>query len=179
MEILQPGTLRLEHFSAEPIGRLDPLWDRYSRYGGAKPPGLWVSVAGEYSWDQWCHAEEFRLERLLVRIPVELNPGANILHVEGEASFAKLVTIYGYNPYPTLGGYRDRQPDWDKMKDDYDGIVISPYLWSQRLDAMWYYGWDCASGCIWNLKSISLGEPVIDKTRCYKSLDNESELSHI
>lgn len=39
----------------------------------------------------------------------------------------------------------------------YDGIVITPYVWSMRLDrsAFWYYGWDCASGCIWNASAVA------------------------
>jgi hypothetical protein len=46
--------------------------------------------------------------------------------------------------------------DWSKVAKDFDGIVITPYLWERRLDhhVNWYYGWDCASGCIWNTSVI-------------------------
>ena len=46
--------------------------------------------------------------------------------------------------------------DWKKVKSKYQGIIIAPYQWSCRLnlDSNWYYGWDCASGCIWDLDCI-------------------------
>ncbi len=48
------------------------------------------------------------------------------------------------------------QLEWDKVKDKYQGIIIAPYQWECRLalETCWYYGWDCASGCIWDLDCI-------------------------
>lgn len=45
---------------------------------------------------------------------------------------------------------------WEKVEaDGFYGIEINPYLWQRRLDGgMWYYGWDCASGVVWNEKAI-------------------------
>jgi len=37
------------------------------------------------------------------------------------------------------------------VSKEYDGIEIAPYQWDARLSLIWYYGWDVASGCIWNL----------------------------
>ena len=36
------------------------------------------------------------------------------------------------------------------------GIIISPYQWDCRLalESGWYYGWDCSSGCIWDISCI-------------------------
>ncbi len=55
-----------------------------------------------------------------------------------------------------------RQPlDWAKVAEHYDGLIIAPYQWSRRYDGpSWYYGWDCASGCIWNLDAIAAVEPA-------------------
>lgn len=38
-------------------------------------------------------------------------------------------------------------------KSVYDG---APYQWECRLDrdTFWYYSWDCASACIWNLQAV-------------------------
>ena len=45
--------------------------------------------------------------------------------------------------------------DWPKVAERYDGIIIAPYQWSRRLDGpMWYYGWDCASGCVWRARAV-------------------------
>lgn len=43
---------------------------------------------------------------------------------------------------------------------DYDGIEIAPYQESLRYDLEWYYGWDVASGCIWNFEGIRLNKIV-------------------
>ena len=44
--------------------------------------------------------------------------------------------------------------DWQKVIDNYAGIVISPYQWSFRLSYDWYYPWDVASGAVWNWEGI-------------------------
>lgn len=46
--------------------------------------------------------------------------------------------------------------DWKKVTEEYQGIIISPYIWQRRLapHTMWYYGWDVASGCIWDTDAI-------------------------
>jgi len=43
---------------------------------------------------------------------------------------------------------------WGDLKQKYDGLIIAPYQWERRLDLMWYYSWDCASGVIWNLDAV-------------------------
>jgi hypothetical protein len=42
--------------------------------------------------------------------------------------------------------------DWVKVASEYGGIEISPYNYKLRMEreVFWYYGWDVASGCIWN-----------------------------
>jgi hypothetical protein len=47
--------------------------------------------------------------------------------------------------------------EWPKVAAEYGGIEIAPYQWSCRLDpdVSWYYGWDVASGCIWDASLIT------------------------
>lgn len=45
--------------------------------------------------------------------------------------------------------------DWQAVASDHDGIIISPYNWPARHEMIWYYPWDCASGCIWNADAIT------------------------
>jgi hypothetical protein len=47
--------------------------------------------------------------------------------------------------------------DWYRVAEQYDGIIITPYIYERRLTeyTTWYYSWDCASGCIWNGKAIA------------------------
>ena len=51
----------------------------------------------------------------------------------------------------TLDGFDFYAIDWEAALADWDGELIAPYMWSRRLEYMWYYGWDCASGGTWNL----------------------------
>jgi hypothetical protein len=50
----------------------------------------------------------------------------------------------------------DKMIDWPKVAEHYAGIEICPYLSNKRNDDdfFWYYGWDVASGCIWDQKGI-------------------------
>lgn len=50
--------------------------------------------------------------------------------------------------------------DWIYVYGLYDGIVINPWLESKKNIYNWYSGWECASGCIWNLKVIDKLELV-------------------
>jgi hypothetical protein len=42
------------------------------------------------------------------------------------------------------------------LTDKYDGIEINPYQFEARYQYLWYYGWDIASGCVWNLNNVKL-----------------------
>ena len=44
--------------------------------------------------------------------------------------------------------------NYAKVAENYGGIEVTPYIWEKRLDSMWYYGWDCASGCVWHRDAI-------------------------
>ncbi|QDM58016.1 hypothetical protein SEA_DALLAS_199 [Mycobacterium phage Dallas] len=137
--------LRLEVYAAAPI-----TLDRSRIYTQAvdhKPEGLWVSVAGEDDWPTWCRGEEFSFDNLTVCHRVTLVPGANILHLKSPMDIDAFHYLYANR------GILD-WIDWGKVAADYDGIIIAPYQWSRRMDPHWYYTWDCASGCIWNLEAI-------------------------
>ena len=45
--------------------------------------------------------------------------------------------------------------NWSRVEEDYQGIVICPYQDKNRMEHLWYYSWDHASGCIWNPELIS------------------------
>lgn len=134
-----------------------------------KPSGLWVSVQGEDDWKWWCESEEFRLDGLNYAYEVKLKENANVLHLKTPFSLLEFTKKYGSdmhgNPldlhkYFEFDGFSSGwgvgiiNMDWAKAKKEYQGIIIAPYQWSCRFDLMWYYGWDCASGCIWDLECI-------------------------
>lgn len=155
--------LSLSHFAAKPVDRME---DRSRRLSvEAKPVGLWVSVDGDDDWESWCTSESWGLDRLAVRHRVTLSPTANILHVSTVAQLDAFHTEYASALLP--GRARCHFIDWPRVARSHDGIIIAPYQWSRRLHPVtaWYYGWDCASGCIWGPRAIASIEVIADLMR--------------
>jgi hypothetical protein len=148
----------LLHYSAEPIS-----FDRSRAPGYAapgKPPGFWFSVEGSDDWPAFCEGAEWGLERLAVAYEVVLAPNANVLRVTDATGFDEFEWKYA----PSLAQFSALWP-WTKLLADFDGVIIAPYQWERRLESMWYYGWDCASGVIWNLDAIAELRLVQEKAR--------------
>jgi len=153
---------RLIHYSAKPLERIWSITiddQKVFRNGVHKPRGLWVSVEGEQDWKEWCEAENWGLNRLACAAEIILAPQANVLHLSSETDldrfhkeFATVLFRYGKG----LGEYTAIQ--WPVVAAKYDGVIIAPYIWSRRRGGAvsdWYCGWDCASGCIWNVDAIA------------------------
>ncbi|OZC59227.1 hypothetical protein CH276_22530 [Rhodococcus sp. 06-470-2] len=153
---IEPGTLVHYHSRAF---NLVPDFDYSERHQrGDKPAGFWVSVAGEDDWPSWCRSEEFALESLTVPHVVTLTAEANVLRINSEAELVAFDAKYHIADswYLERGIESHWSIDWPRLYGEYDGIIIAPYQWKQRYgDLNWYYGWDCASGCIWNLAAIA------------------------
>lgn len=120
----------------------------------SKPNGLWLSVDGPDDWPCWCHAEGFRLGAMAYRHVFELKPerADRVLHITDTLGVDMLTErLSKANAY---GSRYDL--DWPVLARKWSGIIIAPYQWRRRLDggAQWYYGWDCASGCIWDVSAI-------------------------
>lgn len=121
-----------------------------------KPAGFWVSVEGPDDWAHWCTSESFGLGKRTFE--VLLSPNANILCLNSALDIDLFTQEYGMG-YPGLPRLSMSNPgiDWKRVAEKHQGIIITPYIWSRRLDggASWYYGWDCASGCIWDAEAIA------------------------
>lgn len=149
--------MTLTHYSHAPIEALDArryVQDERNAY--VKPVGLWVSVDGEYDWAWWCEAESFGIGPIPHR--VTLRPGASVLTISTLEEFAAFRHEY---EVPAYGSWSpSRAIDWPLVVSRYQGIIIAPYQWTHRLSVPWYYGWDCASGCIWDLAAIQEIRPI-------------------
>lgn len=155
--------LMLSHFSDKRLS-LDSLVALEQDAARFKPRGFWVSVDGPDDWEGWCTSEGFRLERLAIRHRVTVTDAANILRMSCGAELDDFTRRYAGE----WDSFRGNKIDWPKVAGDYDGIIIAPYVWSCRLDGPssgWYYSWDCASGCIWNLDAIASIEVTVDLQR--------------
>jgi len=158
---------KLIHYSGKPIEKLEPkIYDQNKLPYHAKPNGLWISVEGfedpdEINWKEWCYGENFQTENLKYSYEVILKKDENILYLKSSDEifeFTKKFPLPLFSQRPVLDWNcgDTYQLDWHKVKTLYQGIIIAPYQWYCRLsvDCSWYYGWDCSSGCIWDLDCI-------------------------
>ena len=118
-----------------------------------KPKGFWYSVGDE--WHNWMRAEMPEWEgKYNYRVVVDYT---NILQITNKKELLRFTEEFGKELAPNIG---EKWIDWQKVAAKYKGIEISPYIHSARYDVGWYYGWDVASGCIWNVTAIKKLIPV-------------------
>lgn len=162
--------MRLLHYSDKHLDKIDSRSQVDGRADGSKPHGLWVSVEGEDDWKAWCEGEDFRRDFLSHATEIVLAPTANILHIDTVAGLVRFHREYKCRPSFASDGPLATDAYWDNhavrwgdVAARYDGIIIAPYQSSLRLDGecRWYYGWDCASGCIWNAGAVVELKPVM------------------
>jgi len=164
--------------------------------GCGKPLGLWYSCGG--SWIDWCVSEDFGCPHLIHE--VQLYNG-KVCKITNDAEFVEFSDEFGMKSADyyaqkmgvapdseaarSLGildqGFGEMRPNyinWHDVSEIWSGIEISPYLWSLRLNGgMWYYGWDCAAGCIWDagaIRSIELIATYNEHTKRMEYLNEDS-----
>jgi hypothetical protein len=109
---------------------------------GAKPRGLWYGIGP--SWIDWVRSEmpDWEVDNIF-KIDIDVDKILKITNSEELLAFNKNygVKTHYYNVI-----------DWVKVASEYGGIEISPYNYKLRMarEVFWYYGWDVASGCIWD-----------------------------
>lgn len=115
-----------------------------------KPRGFWLSVDDD--WRRFCEDSEWNLP---LTNPIEFKVARDRVLVLSDTQM-----IRDFSAKYAITADRDpdyhRAVDWPRLSGEYAGIVIAPYCWELRLDSMvsWYYTWDCASACIWDLSAI-------------------------
>lgn len=121
-----------------------------------KPIGMWYGI--DWSWHEWCKSESFG-GRGKNDFELELDM-KNILVLNSVDKIRQFAETFGEYPEwmknrPYFDGKpKDKYIDWKKVSQMYSGIEISPYQWKCRHEFMFYYGWDVASGCVWNLNAV-------------------------
>lgn len=140
------------HYSSKEIKRLvDTLPESKlvaERVHQLKPEGLWYSFdKSNITWRDWCESEGFR----------SFDQGVRCYRLDVDESKILMLTpdtLDDFNKeYSISWGLSSYHSTihWQLVGMEYAGIEINPYSWHHRLesDFFWYYGWDCASGCIW------------------------------
>jgi len=152
--------MRLIHYDKNVV-TYDPnyLYPELQRDAYFKPFGLWVSDDDDYGWREWCTAEDFATENLMYEHLVELAWDHKVLFISTVEDLDKLHEEYK----SSIGNWEGDQRwfNWSRLYPLCQGIIITPYLWERRMDYMWYYGWDCAGGCIWDLRAIRTFRPLL------------------
>jgi hypothetical protein len=166
------------HWASDPV-KLRRM--SYTQGGHPKPNGLWFDVDG--TWKRWCESTEFHLEHLRYRHAVSILDPSRILFLRSAKGIDAFTRNYGHN----LSGFvqslqsaedtdafaraygRDLFGEiqkqftnyimWREVAGKYTGIIIDPYSRSRSQTYLWYYGWNCAGGCIWDTSVIRLGRP--------------------
>lgn len=153
------ATGRLLHYSDDPITAVESRDQRATpdHLRHYKPWGLWLSVEGEDDWRSWCESEQFGAPAKQLCYVVTLAAEANVLRLSCGADLLDFTDAYGFDPYDGRYSFAGNAIQWERVAALYDGIIIAPYIWTMRLEERvhWYYGWDCASGCIWNARAIA------------------------
>lgn len=161
---------KMHHYCREPIEKLERKFyaqNFYEKTMTQKPNGLWVSIEdfeGDQTWKTWCEAEGFEKEGLSYCYQVKLKCPAKTLWLKTPQDIIDFGLKYAdKDPFSmnSLLIEEGRGPciywiKWPEIMKEYDALFIAPYQWDCRLEDStgWYYGWDCASGCIWNIDII-------------------------
>ena len=122
--------------------------------GMGKPHGFWFSVKGEMDWEDWCRSARFRLDGLRYEYRIKLNPAYPILLIDTVEKMEWFHRCFADKPLTASSSNRFTMIDWVPVCWAWAGIIIAPYVWSRQMDLFWYYGWDCASGVVWNEDAV-------------------------
>ena len=154
--------MQLIHWSADKMkynpNRIYPDFSKKSYR--SKPCGLWLSVEEDFGWASWSIGEDFHTEKLREAAVFYLGDEEHVLILRDRDDILRFTKKYSYKIHDCL-----LMIDWGKVKKECKGLIISSYCWDLRLDPryFWYYGWDCASACIWDLSAIEFGCQLNEK----------------
>lgn len=119
---------------------------KYTQKKGPKPWGFWYAIGQE--WVEWV---KFEMPQWHGQYNYDVNLGsANLLIIENSCELENFHKEYASGEFSSV--------NWSSVAEKYDGIEIDPYQWKYRHQYFWYYGWDVASGCVWNLEKVKIKE---------------------
>lgn len=155
---------RFIHYGQEPLTQIAEMGDadvRQNLLQGYKPVGLWFSVEGHGDgWKEFVEGSGYHArDRKFFRNATEIifHPDAKILRLRTAKDLDKFTAKWRYLTRTLIG------IDWPWVADSYDGIVIAPYCHARRFFAaghLWYYPWDCSSGCVWRARAVESLRPA-------------------
>lgn len=123
------------------------LFHRYQTNSLYKPTGFWYQV--DNGWEDWMLMEDWQPMVYKYKYSVDVSD-LNILYIQSASELDIFTEKFKINEkyLETI--------NWLEVIKLYDGVEIAPYIYERRLTRMWYYGWDCASGVVWNIDNVKL-----------------------
>jgi len=170
--------MKYYHWALDPV-RLRKM--SYLQSGHPKPNGFWFDV--DEDWKRWCEAMQFRPETFCYRHTVTILDTSRILFLRSAKDIDAFTRKYARNLFGNIqllqsssdneAFARDYGRDlfadiqrqfsnyiaWRDVAGKHTGIIITPYSHARSRTYLWYYGWGCASGCVWDTSVIRLGRP--------------------
>jgi len=120
-----------------------------------KPIGLWYGFGT--SWIDFVRSQMPQREMYTEHVfKIEIDT-SNILIIKDDESFLDFSDKYKdpefEKKWPDV---RNDAIDWPKVSREYKGIEFPVYFHKYRRtrEHGWYYTWDVASGCIWDLSAV-------------------------
>lgn len=141
----------LTHWSHKPIENLRNVQPGPISGPARKPKGVWLSdESDEISWSVWCRENRWGKGAVRTDFSVEMQNVIHLSDIEAMTAFAESFSC----PPDRFGS---REIDWVSVSRHFAGILITPYrdYWAGNNDLNWHYGWDCASGCFWDVSCLS------------------------
>lgn len=117
-----------------------------------KPKGLWYSYYDE--WYNWIIGEEMKdyLYKYIHKIKLRKHAITNI-NKTNKNKLLSIRTLKDFNIFDKRYRGEGFKINWKQVAKDYGGIEICPYRQEKEFNS-WYFSWDVASGCIWNINAI-------------------------
>jgi len=151
LELVQrlPEDVKL-HTSGKQVSHLSS----FSQKADFKPKGLWYACGDE--WIQWAINENYGFGDWVYLVHIDM---AKMLKLKNAAEVRDFSAEFEVpRNSSSKSEYYHFNIDWPKVAARYSGIEICPYVSSLRLEpeVAWYYGWDVASGCVWDPSALKL-----------------------
>ena len=137
------------HMSKKPF-ELEPR--TFTQKVAMKPNGFWYGFGSE--WIDWTRSE---MPDWIGKYIYSVDIGTtNVLQIKTHMELMQFSREYSQVGLMSKVYREGEVIDWKKVASKYDGIEINPYQFEARYKYLWYYGWDIASGCVWNLSGVKL-----------------------
>jgi hypothetical protein len=123
------------------------------RCGVGKPIGFWYGFGT--SWVDWCYANRYGDPSRGVLHQLHVARPERVLQLVSEADMRAFLREYRDPTLRTFSNIR-----WGVLATQVAGIEFPAYqhahVFEQHDTWGWTYGWDCASGCIWDLQDAGV-----------------------